>query len=185
MRSRGQSVPMADGCGAMSAIGKDDPGPKPSLYLSKVSIGHARTGTSAAAAFVGDADHGVPAGTSRLRPDDQPPLRALHPRHVLRQQHGGRAHAMALRLSAGRRGPTLAQRPGGVEQTLAHADNADVGAPETLERSIVGALTLRDRLVLRADARHAEELVRALGLPVREVIIAAAGGGTDVAVRVA
>src|SRR5262249_47737891 len=109
----------------------------------------------------------VPAGTSGLGPDDQPLPCPLHPRHVLRQQHGGRAHAIALGLAPGRRGPTFAQRPCGVEQTLAHADDADVGAPETLERSIVGGLTLRDRLVLRADARHAEELRRALGLPVR------------------
>src|SRR5262249_20573244 len=117
--------------------------------------------------------------------DEPPLLRPLHPRPILRQQDSGRTHAIAFRLAPGRRDPALAQRPRGVEQTLAHADDAEVGAPQTLQRAVIRALALGDRLVLRADAGHAEELLRALRLPVGEVIVVATRGRPDVAIRVA
>src|SRR5882762_7752033 len=105
--------------------------------------------------------------TRRLRglaASSEPVPRALHPRDVLRQEHGGRTHTAGGGIESGRRHALRAQRDGRVEQALARADQAHVGAAQTLERAVEDALALGDRLVLAAVARHAEELACALRL---------------------
>src|SRR5437879_5840216 len=125
----------------------------------------------------------------RGRPRDSPRGRRLehrvHPRRLLRQQQGRRPHAIARGIESRRRHAPGPERDGGVEQTLPHADDADVRPAQSLERAVVISLALGDGLVLRAHTRHAEELPYALGLPVREVIVGAALDGPDVAVGLA
>src|SRR5690348_12388305 len=111
--------------------------------------------------------------------------RRVHPRRVLRQKQRRRPDAIAGRIEPGRWDALGPKRDGRVEQALAHADDADVVPPESLERAIVDPLALGDGLVLSAHARHAEELASALGFPVREVVVGATLDGPDVTVRFA
>src|SRR5438093_11617479 len=98
----------------------------------------------------------------RGRPRDSPRGRRLehrvHPRRLLRQQQGRRPHAIARGIESRRRDAPGPERDGGVEQTLPHADDADVRPAQPLERAVVISLALGDGLVLRAHTRHAEEL---------------------------
>src|SRR5213593_3768161 len=109
----------------------------------------------------------------------------VYPGRVLWQQQRRRPDAIARRVETGRRHAPGSERNRGVQQALAHADDTDVRPSQSLERSIVRSLALGDGLVLRADARHAEELPCAMGLPVGEVVVGAALDRPDVAVGLA